>query len=164
MTLLPALVGVPLLALCLLLVPLGLPGVWLMVALLGAGALLGEVGWTVVLVALALAAVAEAMEWWLVARLNLRYGGSRPAFWGAVVGGLVGVVVGVPVPLVGSVVAGFIGTFVGAALVTLYGTRDAVSAGRVGWGALLGRMVAAVVKVGAGVVILVMGAAALLVR
>ncbi|MEX2610383.1 MAG: DUF456 family protein [Gemmatimonadota bacterium] len=164
MNLLPAFVGIPLLALALLLVPLGLPGVWIMVALLGGGALLGEVGWVVVLTAAALAGLAEFAEYWLVARLNLRYGGGRGAFWGAVAGGLVGVVVGMPIPVVGPVVAGFLGTFVGAALVTLLGTRDAWSAGRVGWGVLLGRVLAAVVKVGTGVVILVMGATALLVR
>ena len=164
MSLLPALLGIPLLAIALLLVPLGLPGVWLMVAMLGGWALLGQVGWLLVLAALALAAVAEALEWVLVARLNLRYGGSRPAFWGAVVGGLVGVLVGAPIPVVGPVVAGFLGTFAGAALVTFATTRDAAGAGRVGLGALLGRILAAVVKVGAGVIILVSGAAALLVR
>lgn len=163
MSLLPALVGIPLLALGLLLVPLGLPGLWLMVGVLAVGALLGEVGWLVVVTALALSAVAEILEYWLVARLNLRYGGSRGAFWGALVGGLIGVVVGMPIPVVGSVVAGFLGSFAGAALVTLWTTSDAWSAGRVGWGVLLGRVLAAVVKVGTGVVILVMGAAALLV-
>jgi hypothetical protein len=147
----------------LLLVPLGLPGVWIMVAVLAGGALFGQVGWIVVLAALLMAAVAEAVEFWLVARLNLRYGGGRGAFWGAVAGGLVGVVVGLPIPVVGSVLAGFLGTFVGAALVTLLGTQDAWRAGRAGWGVLLGRILAAVVKVGTGVVILVMGAAALLV-
>ena len=108
------------------------------------------------------AIAAEAVEYLLVQRHNLRYGGSGRAFWGAIAGGIVGVMVGLPVPVVGSLIAGFLGTFAGAALVTFMETRKLDSASRVGWGVLLGRMWAAAVKTAAGVAILVMGAAAFL--
>jgi uncharacterized protein YqgC (DUF456 family) len=64
---------------------------------------------------------------------------------------------------VGSLLAGVAGTFLGAFAVSLWRTRQARSAARVGWGALLGRAASAAVKTAAGVVVLVVGAGALLV-
>jgi uncharacterized protein len=146
----------------LLLTPLGVPGLWIMVAILAAGAWAGSVAWTIVIIGLVLAAAAELAEYVIVERMNVRYGGSRLAFWGAIAGGVAGVLVGMPVPVIGAIVAGFIGSFVGAAAATLYETRRVGSAARVGWGTLLGRMWAAAAKVAAGTVILVLGVAALL--
>ena len=146
----------------LLATPLGAPGNWIMIAVLAVAAWLGHVGLPVLLAAVLLAALAELLELLLVRRLSLRYGGSRYAFWGAIAGGIAGVVVGVPVPIIGSVIAGFLGSFVGAALVTVAETRRLGNAGRVGWGVLLGRVWAAAVKTAAGIAIIVIGAAALL--
>ena len=146
----------------LLVTPLGLPGNWIMIAVLTAGVYTGDVSALVLIACLLLAIAAEAVEYLLVQRHNLRYGGSGRAFWGAIAGGIVGVMVGLPVPVVGSLIAGFLGTFAGAALVTFMETRQLDSASRVGWGVLLGRMWAAAVKTAAGVAILVMGAAAFL--
>jgi hypothetical protein len=142
--------------------PLGAPGNWIMVAVLAAGAWFGLVGWLVLGSAVLIAGAAEVVEFMLVRRLSLQYGGSRRAFWGSIAGGIVGVLVGAPVPVVGSIVAGFLGSFIGAALVTLSERRSLEHARRVGWGVLLGRMWAAAVKTAAGVVILVLGAAAFL--
>lgn len=150
------------LAASIILIPLGLPGLWIMVAAVLAGVLLGEVSVPVLLVCLGAAIAAELLEWLLVRRLSLRYGGSRTAFWGAIAGGLGGMLVGMPVPIVGPVLAGLLGTFVGAAAVTFWETREPGRAGRVGWGATLGRAAAAAVKTGAGVLILALGGAALL--
>src|SRR2546426_1021829 len=112
-----------LLALCclagLVLVPLGLPGLWVMVAgVVGYGWLTDfrSVGVTTIALVLGLALVGEIVETWLGFRLARRYGGSSRAGWGALVGGIVGAVVGVPVPIIGSVIAGFIGAFAGAGL------------------------------------------------
>src|SRR2546422_9199049 len=111
-----------LLALCLLaglvLVPLGLPGLWVMVAgVVGYGWLTDfrSVGVTTIALVLGLALVGEIVETWLGFRLARRYGGSSRAGWGALVGGIVGAVVGVPVPIIGSVIAGLVGSFAGAA-------------------------------------------------
>jgi uncharacterized protein len=157
-----AVLGILIMLVALLLVPLGVPGLWIMVAVLGVGVWLGEVGWLLLIVCAAVAAAAELAEWVILDRMNARYGGSRMAFWGAIIGGIVGVFVGMPVPIVGSVLAGFLGSFVGAAAATIYETRHVESAARVGWGTLLGRMWAAGAKVAGGFIILVLGGAALI--
>jgi uncharacterized protein YqgC (DUF456 family) len=131
------------------LVPLGLPGMWVQLAALGAyGWYTGfqTVGaWTIGIVA-ALALAGEVLEWTIGARYARRYGGGRRAEWGAVLGGIVGAMAGVPLPIVGSVVGAFLGAFAGAALLEVMGNNDWRSSMRVGWGALLGRVAAAATK------------------
>ena len=103
----------------LLLIPLGLPGLWLIVlGIVGYGWLTDfrTVGTGFLVTAIALALAGELLEAWVGFRFAQRYGGSRRAGWGALIGGLVGAVVGVPVPVIGSVVGGFVGAFVGATL------------------------------------------------
>lgn len=153
-----------LMALAIILIPLGLPGLWIMVAIVGVGAWMGEVSGWVLATAVALAAIAELAEWLVVQRLNVRYGGSGRAFWGAVIGGFVGVLVGAPVPVIGSVIAGFLGSFIGAAAVTYHELGDVGAARRVGWGVVVGRALSAGLKVGAGIVILVLGGGAWILR
>jgi uncharacterized protein YqgC (DUF456 family) len=142
----------------LLLIPLGLPGTWLMVAsaivyrLAEPGSRIGAV--TLGGIA-ALALVAEIAEFGLAARFTKRFGGSRRAGWGAVIGGFVGVVVGVPLPVVGSVVGGLLGSFAGALIGELETGSHHHIAVRAATGAMLGRAAAAAMKVGIGVVIAV---------
>ncbi len=142
----------------LLLVPFGLPGLWVMVAaaLVYSYAVPSSgIGVASLLVAFAMALGAELMEFALAGRFARRYGGSRRAGWGAVLGGIVGAIVGVPVPLIGSMIGAFAGAFVGALLFELtLGTR-AGPATRVATGALLGRVAAVVVKVALGVMMAV---------
>lgn len=157
------------LALCLvvglLLVPLGLPGLWIMVGgvLLYAGLTeYRSVGVATMLVVLGLAFVGEIVEWWIGYGMTRRYGGSRRAGWGALIGGIVGAVVGVPVPIIGSVIGAFVGSFGGAALFEYSLSGTAATAVRVGWGALLGRAFAAAAKVAIALVIAVIGTVAAL--
>lgn len=146
----------------LFLVPLGIPGTWLMLAVLLAGLVAGRVGvWTFLLLLL-LVLLAEVAEFLLVREASLRYGGSSRAFWGAVAGGLVGVVIGMPIPVVGSLAAGITGTFVGAMAVGLWERRHPTDAARIGWGAVIGRGLSAAVKVAAGLVVLIVGGTAIL--
>jgi uncharacterized protein len=159
-----ALLGVLVMVGALALIPLGVPGTWIMVGVLAIGALAGRVGALVLIAAIVLAGIAELVEFVASARVNRRYGGSRGAFWGAAFGGILGVIIGVPVPVIGSVIAGFIGAFLGAAAVTFHEVKDYDRAWQVGRGALVGRVVSAAVKTGIGIVILVLGAAALLGR
>src|SRR2546427_9006715 len=94
----------------LVLVPLGLPGLWVMVAgVAGYGWLTDfrAVGVTTIALVLGLALVGEIVESWLGFRLARRYGGSSRAGWGALVGGIVGGVGGVPVPIIGRRGGGF---------------------------------------------------------
>jgi uncharacterized protein len=158
-----AILGIAIMVVALFLTPIGIPGNWIMVGVLAAGAFMGEVGAGVLIAVLLIALAAELVEFLIVQRLNVRYGGSKRAFWGAIAGGFAGVLVGVPIPIIGSIIAGFVGSFAGAALVTWMETKTADSAMRVGWGVLIGRALSAAAKTGAGVVILVLGAAALLV-
>ncbi|MGH7469320.1 MAG: DUF456 domain-containing protein [Longimicrobiales bacterium] len=155
-------VGIALMVVALFLIPIGLPGTWIMVAVLAVAAIYRVVGLTTLAIVVVVATLAELLEFLVVKRLTARYGGSRAAFWGAIVGGILGVIVGAPVPVIGSIIAAFLGSFAGAALVTLLETRKFGAAGRVGWGVVLGRALAAGVKVFAGVVILVLGGFALL--
>lgn len=154
--------AVGLMAVLLLLVPLGFPGTWLMLGVLLVGLVAGRVGWDTLLGLALLVGAAELAEFLLVRHTSHRYGGSRRAFWGAVLGGLVGVTVGIPIPLFGSLLAGLFGTFVGAASVALWEERSAAPAARIGWGALVGRALSALVKSGAGIVVLIVGGTDLL--
>jgi uncharacterized protein len=159
MTLL-GIVAILVMALAMLLIPLGWPGIWVMVAVVAAGALLSEVGWGIVVLVTLVAAAAEAVEFLIVYQLGARYGGSSRAFWGAVLGGTIGVFVGFPVPILGPVIAGLLGSFIGAAIATLQEGGGLSTAGRVGWGTVLGRVVSTGVKVAAAIVVLIVGGAA----
>lgn len=147
---------VAILVVSLAMIPLGLPGTWLMVgSALGYQILVpqGGVGTTTVVITALLAVVGEVIEFSLSARYARKYGGSRRAGWGAILGGTVGAFVGVPVPIVGPVVGAFAGAFLGALAGELSVKRDAGNATRVAWGALIGRVLASAAKVGIGVTI-----------
>src|SRR2546430_5786152 len=82
-----------LLALCcvvgLLLVPLGLPGLWVMaLGIIGYGWLTGfqSVGVATIAIVVGLALLAELVEWWLGFGLARRYGGARRAGGGGAPG------------------------------------------------------------------------------
>ena len=154
--------GIAVMILALLAIPLGLPGLWIMIGVVAIGAIAGEVSLVVLLACILIAIAAELIEFVILSRITQRYGGSRKAFWGALAGGFLGMIVGVPLPIIGSIIGGMVGAFAGAALVTYTETKQAGSAQRVGWGAVVGRMLTAVAKTAAGVAILVLGAAALL--
>jgi len=146
-----ALISLPLTA-------VGLPGAWILIAGAGLWKSLdpaASIGWGAIGVAFALAALGEALEWGLSARYTTKYGGSRRAGWGAILGGLVGAVVGVPIPIVGSIIGSFVGAFLGALLAEYSLDRGHSQAGRVAWGALVGRVLATAAKVGLGVVLAV---------
>ncbi|HUG02722.1 MAG TPA: DUF456 family protein [Longimicrobiales bacterium] len=145
----------------LLIIPLGLPGLWVMVAAIAAGWALGGLGGGVLLTCALLAGLAELGEWALLRNVSMRFGGTPRAFWGAIGGGFLGLFVGLPVPLIGPLVTSAIGTFAGAAAVTYWESRQAGAAGRVGASAVLGRALSVVLKAGAGVAILVLGVSAL---
>ena len=91
----------------LLMIPFGLPGTLVIFAAALCYYLLvpgGAIGLTTVIVMGALMIVAEGLEWVLTSKFTKRYGGSRRAGWGAIIGGMVGAFLGVPVPVVGSIV------------------------------------------------------------
>ena len=145
------------LLLCLFMIPLGLPGTWIMIgSAIGYNALVGSepIGWVTIVATAVLATIAEVFEFTLSAKYTRKYGGSRRAGWGAIIGGIAGAIIGVPVPIIGSIIGAFAGSFAGA-LIAEYSRREA-TAGTATWvatGALIGRVVAAAMKTGVGVAI-----------
>lgn len=144
----------------LVLIPLGLPGLWVMVA----GVLLyawlsgfATIGPVTIIAVLVFALLGEVIESWLGFRFARRYGGSSRSGWGALVGGVAGAIIGVPVAIVGSVIGAFLGAFVGAAAFEYSASRSMSIAGRAGWGAVVGRAAAAATKIALGLVILLLG-------
>ncbi|MGD2216726.1 MAG: DUF456 domain-containing protein [Gemmatimonadales bacterium] len=142
------------------LIPFGLPGLWLMVvALIGYAALdrFEHVGWTTLAAAVVLGVVAEAAEAWLGFRFARKYGGSRRAGWGALLGGVVGAVLGTPVPVIGNIVGAFVGAFIGAVVLQHSPGTEVKQTLGAGWGAVLGRASGAAIKIAIGFAIAVIG-------
>ena len=142
----------------LVLIPFGLPGLWvILLGILAYGWLTNFATLSPWLIGLAtgVALLGEVLESLIGFRFARRYGGSSRAGWGALVGGLIGAIVGVPVPILGSVVGGFVGAFIGAALFEYTQARHSVGAVKAGWGAVLGRAAAAAVKMALGIVLMV---------
>ncbi|HEV8498250.1 MAG TPA: DUF456 domain-containing protein [Gemmatimonadaceae bacterium] len=137
----------------LIMIPFGMPGTLVMFAAALCYHLLvpgGGIGLATVIGVGVLMAVAEGLEWVLTSRFTKKYGGSRRAGWGAVIGGMVGAFMGVPIPIVGSIVGAFAGAFIGAFVFEWSRERNHGVATRVAWGALIGRVVAAAIKVAIG--------------
>jgi uncharacterized protein YqgC (DUF456 family) len=137
----------------LLMIPLGLPGTLIIFAATLMYYLLvpaGPIGLATVVGIGVLMAIAEILEFMLAGQYAKKYGGSKRAGWGAILGGIVGAFMGVPIPIIGSVIGAFIGSFVGAFAFEWWGHKDHNVATRVAWGALVGRAVSAAMKVGIG--------------
>lgn len=142
---------------------IGLPGTWVFLAVAGAVALFdpaSPLAWWSIVAGVVLGLVAEGIEWVAASRYARKYGGSPRAAWGALIGGIAGAIVGFPVPLFGPLFGAVLGTFFGA-LVAEYSVSGVTGgAERVAWGAMIGRIVATVAKLGLGIVIAVLVLAA----
>lgn len=144
----------------LILIPLGLPGNFILLALALLVAWLGgfqAVGWLALLVMAALVVLAEVVEALLGSAMAKRFGASWWGVGGAFVGGIAGVLLGSAVlPIIGSLVGAFLGAAVGAVLLEAWHLRrvdqDAL---RAGWGAFLGKLLASLLKVSIGMGIVV---------
>jgi uncharacterized protein len=157
----------------LVLVVLGLPGTWLMVAttLLVAWWARSANGSSAppmfslgVLVAIvAIAGVAEVLELG-ASMVGVRAtGGTRRGAAGALVGGVIGAVAGtflIPIPLLGSLIGACLGAGLGAWGLELSGGREHGAAVKAGMGAGVGRLFGTITKLAAGVVIWVVVAVA----
>lgn len=132
-------------------IPFGVPGQFIIVGAAAIFSLIAGaqvISWWTVLGVLGLAILAELME----ATAGF-FGASQAegSFWssvGAVIGGLAGAVVGSMVmPLIGSLLGAFVGTFAGAFAVEYSRTRTLAQSGQVARGALIGRIIASILKV-----------------
>jgi len=139
--------------LSLILIVLGLPGLWIMVASAVSYNLIvpgDSFGWVTLVIVGVLALVAELLDISLTGSYARKYGGSRRAGWGAIIGSIVGAMVGFPVPIIGPVIGAFVGSFIGALIAEFTGGSSAGDATRVAKGALIGRVVSTVLKIGIG--------------
>ena len=132
-------------------IPFGVPGQFIIVGAGVAFVLIAGpqvISWWTVLGVLGLAVLAEVME----ATAGF-FGASQAegSFWssvGAVIGGLAGAIIGSMIlPLVGSLLGAFVGTFLGAFAVEYSRTQAFAKSGQVAKGALIGRIIASVLKV-----------------
>lgn len=149
----------------LVLIPLGLPGLWVMLlGIVGVGWLTDfqGIGLKTIAIATGLAFAGEILEAWVSYHYSRKFGGSRRAGWGALIGGIAGAIVGVPVPVIGSVIGSFAGAFLGAAILEYTGSAHTPGAVRVGWGAIIARTWAVAAKTSLGLVIAVIGIVAAL--
>jgi len=141
-----------------LLVPLGLPGEFLVVLATGVFILVagGEVmGWWVLVVLVLLGILAEVIEF-LAGMVGAKAKGSLWSGVGAVAGGLAGSIIGAPFGLIiGSLAGAFIGTFAGAYLVELYISRHSIQAANVAGTALFARLVGTAVKVAISIIMII---------
>src|SRR5258705_3140611 len=80
------------------LLPFGLPGTWIIAAAaLGYQLLVpGSISMITVFAVIVLALIGEVLEFSLTAKYTKKYGGSRRASWGAIIGGMIGAFIGVP--------------------------------------------------------------------
>lgn len=139
--------------LSLILIVLGMPGLWIMVASAVVYNLIvpgDPIGWFTLAAVGVLALVSELLDISMTGTYARKYGGSRRAGWGAVIGSIVGAMVGFPVPIVGPVIGTFIGAFAGALIAEFTGGSSAGDAARVAKGAFIGRVVSTVLKIGIG--------------
>jgi uncharacterized protein YqgC (DUF456 family) len=140
----------------LFLVPLGLPGNWLILGIAILKAFLNDfqdltLSWILLLLILAL--IGEAIEFLLGVYVAKRYGASRWGMFGAFFGGVMGGIIGTPLlfPGIGTMVGAFVGAFLGAfSLEYLYRLKSGASY-RAGIGALIGRLLAIVLKLEVGI-------------
>jgi uncharacterized protein YqgC (DUF456 family) len=149
----PLLILAAVIILSLILIVLGFPGLWIMVATAVVYNMIvpgDPIGWVSLIAVAVLALIAELLEFTMTGRYARKYGGSRRAGWGAIIGGMIGAVIGFPVPIVGPVIGAFVGSFVGALIAELTGGASAGDATRVAKGALIGRVVSTMLKIGIG--------------
>src|SRR5205809_7156573 len=96
----------------LVLVPLGLPGLWVMVAgVVGYGWLTDfrSVGVATIVAVVGLAFLGEIIDAWLGFGFARTFGGSAGSAWGPLVGGIVGAVRAGPGPTAATGIAAFVG-------------------------------------------------------
>ena len=107
------------------------------------------------LLCVGLAGFGELVESVLGAVVVAGRGGTRWGVIGSIIGGFLGVILGAGfIPPLGSVIFGFVGAFAGAVAGEMIKRPDVDKAMRVGFWAFVGRALAMMVKVAAGIGIL----------
>jgi hypothetical protein len=138
---------------------LGLPGPFLILAaslVYAAATGFATLGWKVLLLLAALAALAEVLDFSLRAAGAARFGASRQGAWAAVLGSLAGMFLLTPFLFgLGTVLGAFAGGFAGVFIVEWTRNRKIRPALRAGLGSLLGGVAVSLAKGGTAVVMIV---------
>lgn len=138
-----------------------LPGLWVMVGSAAAYAWLTHgyfIGWRTLAFLLVWAGIAEVIEVASSGAGAKKAGGGRAGLWGALIGGIVGGIwlSFIPIPLVSTLAGVCLGTFLGAMTGELAMGRHVGRSAWIGFGAARGRLVGTFVKLGFGVVMLIL--------
>ncbi len=140
----------------LVLIPIGLPGSWLILAaalIFGVATGFEDISGNVMLLLLGLAVLGEVVEFLLGVFVAKHYGASKFGLWGAFFGGIAGGIAGTGVlPIAGSVVGAMFGAFAGAFIMECLGELRSEQRMRAGFGALIGRVIATTMKLGIGLI------------
>jgi uncharacterized protein YqgC (DUF456 family) len=136
-----------------------LPGLWLMVASAAGYALLTHfqfIGWKTLAVLLVWAGIAEVVELTSSGTGAKKAGGGKRGLWGALIGGIIGGIwlSFIPIPVISTLAGVCLGTFLGAMIGELSAGRRVHHSAWIGLGAAKGRLVGTFVKLGFGVVML----------
>jgi len=156
---------------CLLLVVVGLPGTWVLVALaigleladdaLLPGSGITTFGWRLIALCVGLGVVGEIIEAVAGAAGTRFGGGTRRGMLGAFIGGIVGAIFLTPlfpVPIVGTLLGAMLGAFLGAWLgeATAAERRGRRDQFRAAFGAAVGKLGGTVAKLAIGIVMWVL--------
>jgi len=136
-------------------IPVGLSGNFIMLGIALLIALLSgfqAIGWVALLLIAAGVAVGEILESLLGSMMARRYGASKWGMLGAYLGGIVGAILGTPLaPITGTILGSFVGAAGCAILFEWIHLRHLRRSMPPGWGAILGKLAASLLKVLIGV-------------
>lgn len=142
-------------------IPVGLPGTFLIVGAAGiAGLITGGdvVGIYLFFIFLGLAIFGEVGDFLFSMASGKKYGASKWSLIGSFIGAVVGAILGLPVPIIGNLAGAFLGAFIAAFIIEFIMGRDLSQAMKSGMGVLFGKIFGSIVKVaiGMGIVVKVM--------
>ncbi|MEE2681813.1 MAG: DUF456 domain-containing protein [Planctomycetota bacterium] len=164
---------------CTVIVLIGLPGTWLMIALAFGLCLVQRlwapsesewmVPWWVFVIGIVIAGVGEILEFMAGALGAKKGGASKQGMFGALIGGFAGTLIGtftIPIPIVGSLIGAILGCGIGAILGELKATPDAQLKDtiRPAAGAVIGRILGALAKLPCALVVWIMLSVALMLQ
>jgi|GEM_PF-743942 len=144
----------------LLVIPLGIPGTFLIAVIVLLEAILTDfatVGTGLLIWLFAIAVALEGVEYLITGISAQRYGASKIGVVGAILGALIGAIVGSSlVPVIGTLIGTLVGAYVGAVGVELFRTGSTETALRAGFGAFVGNAGGKLAKVVGGVFMIVL--------
>lgn len=140
----------------LIMVIIGLPGIWAMVlAAIVYTLIYNDIAWWVIGLFFGMSLLAEGAEFLLAGWGAKKYGSSSKGMIASIVGGIIGAILFTPiVPVLGSIFGAFAGSFAGAFLVEYLSGKKAGEAGRAGYGAFVGRAAGITVKAATAITII----------